>query len=82
VVPGKLMVEPKRMSSATTGVMMEKFVRQDGTVTRLEEGGSTPAPRVGGAPDPRLVELVRLLARYAARRWYAKMMEERGQPRS
>jgi hypothetical protein len=50
VVPGKLMVEPKRMSSATTGVMMEKSVRQDGTVTRLEEGGSATAPRVGGAP--------------------------------
>jgi hypothetical protein len=82
VVPGKLMVEPKRMSSATIGVMMEKSVRQDGTVTRLEEGGSAPAPRVGGAPDPRLVELARLLARRAARRWYARMMEERGQPRS
>jgi hypothetical protein len=76
------MVEPKRMSSATTGVMMEKSVRQDGTVTRLKEGGSAPAPRVGGAADPRLVELVRLLARRTARRWYVEMMEERGQPRS
>ncbi|KAF0096534.1 MAG: hypothetical protein FD144_5851 [Rhodospirillaceae bacterium] len=33
-------------------------------------------------PDPRLVELVRLLARRAARQWYEKMMEERRTGRS
>jgi hypothetical protein len=71
------------MSSATTGVTMEKLARQDGTIgTRLREPNSALAPRVGGDPDPRLMELVRLLARRAARQWYEKMMEERGRPRS
>ncbi len=28
-----------------------------------------------GRPDPRLVELVRILARRAARRWYAEQVE-------
>jgi hypothetical protein len=28
-----------------------------------------------GGPDPRLVELVRILARRAARRWYAEQVE-------
>lgn len=32
--------------------------------------------------DPRLVELVRLLARRAARQWYEKMMKERRAGRS
>lgn len=36
----------------------------------------------GDGPDPRLVELVRLLARRAARQWYEKVMEERRAGRS
>lgn len=43
------------------------------------EPESTPSR---ASPDPRLVELVRLLARRAARQWYEKMMEERRAGRS
>lgn len=38
----------------------------------------TLAPQSGNAPDPRLVEFVRLLARHAARRWYEQADKERG----
>lgn len=81
MVTGALMVEPKRMSSATIGVTMEKSAQRDGTVTRLGGPDATHVPRVCGDPDPRLVELVRLLARRAARQWYEKMMEESEQSR-
>lgn len=33
-------------------------------------------------PDPRLVELIRLLARRAAQDWYGKQSGDRGQTRS
>lgn len=36
----------------------------------------------GGSPDPRLVELARLLARRAARKWYHHLAEERCPKRS
>ena len=82
MVTGTLMVEPKRMSSVTTGVMMKEPIRRDGTVTRLRGADATHVARVGGDPDPRLAELVRLLARRAARQWYEKMKEESEQSRS
>jgi hypothetical protein len=34
------------------------------------------APQNANLPDPRLVELVRLLARHAAREWYEGIGEE------
>jgi hypothetical protein len=47
----------------------------------LEAGGGLGEPHLtlvslpGGRPDPRLAELVRILARRAARRWYAEQVE-------
>lgn len=38
--------------------------------------------RSGDGPDPRLVEMVRLLARRAAREVYEEQREERRRPRS
>jgi len=38
--------------------------------------------RRGDGPDPRLVELARLLARRAARQWFEEQMKERGPTRS
>lgn len=37
---------------------------------------------VGDNPDPRLIELVRLIARRAARRWFKEIMERRDKLRS
>jgi hypothetical protein len=51
------------------------------SVIRLSEPELTLA-RHGDGPDPRLVELVRLLARQAAREWYHHLAEERRSKRS
>lgn len=64
------------MYSATSGITMQRSARQqNGTVARLKEPELTLAPLAGDGPDPRLVELVRLLARRAARQWYEEMIE-------
>ena len=63
-------------------VIMNKLAQKNGVVTLLEPGSATPAQRVTGDPDPRLVELVRLLARRAARQWYESILRERRQLRS
>src|SRR5215469_14117816 len=70
------------MLIAAIGVRMHKSAKKKGVVKSLEAGSATPAERVSGAPDSRLVELVRLLARRAARQWYEKMLRERRQLRS
>jgi hypothetical protein len=49
-------------------------------VGHLEERKSTLPPQQTNVPDPRLVELVRLLARRAAKRWYEKMIKARCAP--
>jgi len=66
------------------------FVTEGAMLQRPPNGERPVVPPVtepnavpgGGGPDPRLVELVRLLARRAARQWYEKMMEERRAGRS
>lgn len=56
--------------------MMRQSTGQD-----LEAGGGLGEAQLtlvsppGGQPDPRLAELVRILARRAARRWYAEQVE-------
>jgi len=70
------------MYSATNGVTMQRSAgQQDGTVAQLKERELTLAPLAGDGPDPRLVELARLLARRVARQWYDEMAEERRGPR-
>lgn len=49
---------------------------------RCNEPELTLAPQSGNAPDPRLAEFVRLLARHAARRWYEQTNKEHGSKRS
>jgi hypothetical protein len=51
-------------------------------IGRFSEPELTLAPQGFNAPDPRLVEFVRLLARRAAREWYEQIVEERRQKRS
>ena len=62
--------------------IMDKSARMNRVVIALKAGSATPAHRVNDTPDPRLVELVRLLARRAARQWHEKMLKERRQVRS
>jgi hypothetical protein len=52
----------------------QQFPRPDEPVLNLASCGS--------GPDPRLVKLVRLLARRAARKAYLEMLEERRTTRS
>ncbi|WP_213773018.1 hypothetical protein [Bradyrhizobium sp. dw_78] len=51
-------------------------------IARRSEPELTLAPEGGSAPDPRLVEFVRLLARHAARQWYDQAEKEQGSKRS
>jgi hypothetical protein len=65
---------------ATDGAMLQRPPNGDPVVPVTNP---EPNDRPGrDAPDPRLVELVRLLARRAARQWYEKMLEERRAGRS
>lgn len=57
------------------GTMRKSTGRQPEEFTPFGETGLTLASRCGDGPDPRLVELVRILARRAARRWYAQQLE-------
>jgi len=66
---------------ATDGAMLQRPPNGDPTVAPVTEPEPKAMPGLDG-PDPRLVELVRLLARRAARQWYEKMMEERRAGRS
>ena len=61
--------------------MLQKPPNGDSPVVPAAEPPQNAVPGRDG-PDPRLVELVRLLARRAARQWYEKMMEERRAGRS
>jgi hypothetical protein len=64
------------MSFAAKGVMMQRPVGENHTIVPFEASRMDLASD-GDRPDVRLVELVRLLARRAARQWYKKMMEQR-----
>jgi hypothetical protein len=61
--------------------MLQRPPNGDHTVVPGTEPDTKAVPGRGD-PDPRLVELVRLLARRAARQWYERMMEERRAGRS
>ncbi len=64
--------------------------RNDGTTATAQSTGCTlrlvepelTLVRRGDGPDPRMVELVRLLARRAAQEVYEEQMKERRPPRS
>ena len=51
-------------------------------IASLHEPELTLAPQSVNAPDPRLIEFVRLLARHAARQWYEQSNKEQRSKRS
>jgi hypothetical protein len=61
--------------------MLQRPPNGDRTVVPVTESEPKAILGCDGA-DPRLVELVRLLARRAARQWYKKMMYEHRAGRS
>jgi hypothetical protein len=61
--------------------MEQRSQRAEKRAVSLTEPESTLARR-NKDHDPRLVALVRLLARRAAREWYEERMKERGASRS
>lgn len=62
--------------------MKDVGVQKRKDIAKCNEPKLTLAPQSGNAPDPRLVEFVRLLARHAARRWYEQTNEEHATKRS
>lgn len=69
--------------STVNGITMKDVgVQKRKGIARRSEPELTLAPQSGNAPDPRLVEFVRLLARLAARRWYEQTDKEQGSKRS
>jgi hypothetical protein len=66
-----------------SGVTMKETIAQESKdIARVNEAELTLGPQSAHAPDPRLVEFVRLLARRAAREWYEQIVEERHPKRS
>ena len=51
-------------------------------IAPLGEPELTLTPQRVNAPDPRLIEFVRLLARHAARQWYEQSNKEQRSKRS
>jgi hypothetical protein len=69
--------------AAASGVAMKETIAQESKdIARFSEPELTLGPQTAHAPDPRLVEFVRLLARRAAREWYEQIAEERRPKRS
>ena len=69
--------------AAASGVTMKETIAQESNdIARVNESELTLESRSAHAPDPRLVEFVRLLARRAARDWYQQVVEERRPKRS
>jgi hypothetical protein len=63
--------------SAANRAIMEKIVAQKRRSIRRLTEQELMLVRRGDDPDPRLIELARLLARRAAREWYHHVAEER-----
>ena len=63
-----------------SAIMKEVVAQKRRNMGQLGEPELTLVKR--GNPDPRLVELVRILARQAAREWYDHLVEERDRKRS
>lgn len=75
-------MKPITLQTASNGATMDHGNHpKQRSALRLIEPELTLAQR-GDGPDPRVVELVRLLARRAAREVYEEQMKERRQPRS
>jgi hypothetical protein len=82
MLPIKEIVKPITLQSASNGATMDHGNRpKHRSALRLVEPELTLVRR-GDGPDPRMVELVRLLARRAAREVYEEQMKERRPPRS
>ncbi|MCK1463093.1 hypothetical protein IVB34_33230 [Bradyrhizobium sp. 2] len=62
--------------------MKDIGVQKRKDIAGCNEPELTLAMQSDNAPDPRLVEFVRLLARHAARRWYEQADKEHGSERS
>jgi hypothetical protein len=59
-----------------SGVTMKETIAQESKdIARSREPELTLAPQSAHAPDPRLIEFVRLLARHAAREWYEQIAD-------
>lgn len=68
---------------AVNGTIMNEAVTQKlKSIARLREPELALVPHAADGPDPRLVELARLLARRAAQEWYNQIAEERRSKRS
>ena len=70
------------MLLAANGAMIENIASQKGEPVSLPPEPELRLARCGDDADPRLVELVRLLARRAAQRWYEHLAEEHARRRS
>jgi hypothetical protein len=71
------------VQAAASGIAMKESIAQESKdIVRVNEAELTLGPQSSHAPDPRLVEFVRLLARRAAREWYEQIVEERRPKRS
>lgn len=53
----------------------ETIAQESRDIVRFREPELTLAPQSAHAPDPRLIEFVRLLARRAAREWYEQIAD-------
>lgn len=69
-------------SKDSRNTMNDAGVQKRKGTAPLPEPGLTLVPQSVNAPDPRLIEFVRLLARNAARRWYEQSDKEQGSKRS
>jgi hypothetical protein len=82
ILPIKEIVKTITLQLASNGATMDHGNRpKQKSALRLVEPELTLLRR-GDGPDPRMVELVRLLARRAAREVYEEQMKERRPPRS
>lgn len=71
------------VQATVSGVTMKETIAQESKdIARSREPELTLAPQSAHAPDPRLIEFVRLLARRAAREWYEQIAEGRRPKRS
>jgi len=70
------------VQSSTNGIMMKQAVIQQNKGVIEHRESELKLLCKGDSLDPRLVALVRLLARRAAREWYSQMAKERPPRRS
>ena len=70
-----------RQPKDSRNTMNDVGIQKRKGIAPLNEPDLTLAPQRGNAPDPRLIEFVRLLARHAARRWHEQSDKEQGSKR-